>query len=205
MRDASGNVASIYAVSYPEPGTATQNPGGEPPLEGGGGSNNPTQVEAPVYAASQLGTYYRGGSGSLAYKINYEITDHLGNIRVVIRGEKDSNGDAEVLSYADYYPFGWEMPGRQMVGQNRYAYQGIEKDPETGWAAFQLRMFDPRIGRWAAPDPMGQFYSPYLAMGNDPVNMVDPTGGGSDTSRALGVYRSRRYSRSDSRTLRFSY
>ena len=162
--------------NYPDP-NGPVGPPGEEPLEEGGSANTPQQVEAPVYAAGQLGTYYRGSTGTVAYKIQYAITDHLGNVRVVIRGEKNASGEADVLGYTDYYPFGWEMPGRQMSGDNRYAYQGIEKDPETGWTSFQLRMYDSRIGRWAAPDPMGQYYSPYLAMGNDPVNMVDPNGG----------------------------
>ena len=38
-------------------------------------------------------------------------------------------------------------------------------------------MFDPIVGRWLSPDPMRQYASPYLAMGNNPVNRVDPDGG----------------------------
>jgi RHS repeat-associated protein len=61
----------------------------------------------------------------------------------------------------------------------RYSYQGkfAEKDLETGWNHFELREYDPVIGRWLVPDPMGQHWSPYMAMGNDPVNNVDPDGG----------------------------
>jgi hypothetical protein len=43
--------------------------------------------------------------------------------------------------------------------------------------AFQLRLWDGRIGRWLSPDPMRQYASPYLGMGNNPVNLIDPTGG----------------------------
>ena len=60
---------------------------------------------------------------------------------------------------------------------NRYAYQGQEKDPETGKEAFELRLWDSRIGRWLTTDPSGQYHSPYLGMGNNPVNGVDPDGG----------------------------
>ncbi|MGM0580949.1 MAG: RHS repeat-associated core domain-containing protein [Bacteroidota bacterium] len=61
----------------------------------------------------------------------------------------------------------------------RYGYQGeyAEKDKETQWNAFQLRQFDPVIGRWTTTDPYGQFPSPYLGMGNNPVSGVDPDGG----------------------------
>ncbi len=71
------------------------------------------------------------------------------------------------------------MPGRQIVDgeQYRYSFQGQEKDPETGKEAFQLRLWDSRIGRWLTTDPYGQYHSPYLGMGNNPTNDVDPDGG----------------------------
>jgi RHS repeat-associated protein len=73
------------------------------------------------------------------------------------------------------------MPNRQIVGGEpyRYGYQGefAETDPETGKPAFQLRLYDPRLGRWLTTDPMGQYHSPYMAMDNRPNMSVDPTGG----------------------------
>jgi uncharacterized ParB-like nuclease family protein len=50
-------------------------------------------------------------------------------------------------------------------------------DRETGMEAFQLRLWDGRIGRWLSPDPYGQYASPYLGMGNNPIGMIDPDGG----------------------------
>jgi RHS repeat-associated protein len=70
------------------------------------------------------------------------------------------------------------MPNRKITGEPyRYGYQGQELDPETGKEAFQLRLWDARIGRWLTTDPYGQFHSPYLGMGNNPITMVDPDGG----------------------------
>ncbi|MNF86260.1 hypothetical protein D3C84_686920 [compost metagenome] len=43
--------------------------------------------------------------------------------------------------------------------------------------AFQLRLWDGRIGRWLSTDPYSQYASPYLGMGNNPVSGVDPDGG----------------------------
>jgi len=40
----------------------------------------------------------------------------------------------------------------------RYKYQGREKDAETGMEAFELRIYDNRIGRWISTDPEGEFY-----------------------------------------------
>ena len=37
-------------------------------------------------------------------------------------------------------------------------------------------MLDPVIGRWLSPDPARQYHSPYVSMGNNPVNMTDPDG-----------------------------
>lgn len=41
---------------------------------------------------------------------------------------------------------------------------------------FHARMYDPAMARWLVPDPAGQFFNPYLAMGNNPVIGVDPDG-----------------------------
>jgi RHS repeat-associated protein len=61
----------------------------------------------------------------------------------------------------------------------RHGYQGnfSEKDKETGWNHFELREFDPVIGRWLVKDPYREFWSPYIGMGNNPVSGIDPDGG----------------------------
>ena len=60
----------------------------------------------------------------------------------------------------------------------RFGQQGqfAEKDNETGWNAFEARMWDSKIGRWNSIDPRRQFWSPYLGMGNSPVGNIDPDG-----------------------------
>ncbi|SRX52253.1 hypothetical protein AEQU1_00116 [Aequorivita sp. CIP111184] len=74
------------------------------------------------------------------------------------------------------------MPNRNVEGQYRYGYQGefAETDPETGMPAFELRLWDSRIGRWLTTDPYGQHFSPYMGMGNNPISTVDPDGGCDD-------------------------
>ncbi len=40
-----------------------------------------------------------------------------------------------------------------------------------------FRGYDPRLGRWISPDPVFQpWQSPYAAMDNNPMNMIDPNG-----------------------------
>ncbi|EFK56015.1 RHS repeat-associated core domain-containing protein [Sphingobacterium spiritivorum] len=84
------------------------------------------------------------------------------------------------MYYADYYPFGMVLRSGGVEG--RYGYQGqyAEKDGETGWNNFELRNYDAAIGRWLTVDPYGQYYSPYVGMGNNPVSGVDPNGGWND-------------------------
>ena len=136
-------------------------------------SNNLTEI--PIYGASRLGIHYKQ-SGVNAY----QLTDHLGNVRAVVM--KDGQNAVSLTSTADYYPFGMPMPGRQTIGGElyRYAFQGQEKDPETGKEAFQLRLWDSRIGRWLSPDPYKEFPSPYLGMGNTPNMTIDSDGGCTD-------------------------
>ncbi|SHJ71987.1 RHS repeat-associated core domain-containing protein, partial [Aquimarina spongiae] len=67
--------------------------------------------------------------------------------------------------------------GRKLTdGQYRYQYQGQEKDTETDKEAFEARLYDPRINRWLTIDPAKEFHSPYLAMGNNWINTIDPDG-----------------------------
>jgi RHS repeat-associated protein len=73
-----------------------------------------------------------------------------------------------------------EMPGRSLNPSDyRFAYQGLyaEADAETGLSSFWLRSYDARIGQFTTTDPFGQGFSSYAGMGNNPVSLVDPTGG----------------------------
>lgn len=128
---------------------------------------NNTITEHTIYGTDRLGVFYRQGNSSV-----YQLTDHLGNVRAVV-------GTTGISGASDYYPFGMLMPNRNLSGAEgyRYAYQGQEKDSETGKEAFELRLWDSRIGRWLTTDPAGQYFSPYMGMGNNPISRVDPDGG----------------------------
>lgn len=132
------------------------------------------------------------------YKYQYFLRDHLGNVRVVF-GE-DGGGDAEILQEDHYYPFGLTYMGdlnyNYGTEENKYLYQGkeLQDDHNLQWHDFGARMYDAQLGRWHCPDPLLQFASPYLAMGNSPVNGTDPSGMWFDrikgmSSRGLALYR----------------
>jgi RHS repeat-associated protein len=149
-------------------------------------------------APTQLQDYTLYGAGRVAMldattnTAQFELTDHLGNIRAVV--SKNTVGQVITQSYTDYYPHGGVLPSRSYSGSLNfpYAYQGQERDAETGLLNFELRQYDPRIGRWNNPDPYGQHHSPYLAMSNNPISSIDPDGGW-DSEEARDGYNNGEY------------
>jgi len=147
VRDANGSILAIYEQESNE--------------------SSPQLEERPVYGASRIG-YYN------ASKYHYELKDHLGNVRVVF---SESNNLPSLGTYASYYPFGLKMKKGGLA--HRYGYQGEyaeDETEETGWNAFEARMYDPVIGRWVSIDPARQYASPYVGNGNNPISILDPDG-----------------------------
>jgi RHS repeat-associated protein len=98
-----------------------------------------------------------------------------------------------VVESIDYDPFGVVLEGTHYVDISRplnsYLYQGefAEFEKLTGWSRFAGRSnYDALVGRWFSLDPQNQFPSPYLAMGNNPVMIVDPDGEWAFFAAALG-------------------
>ncbi len=122
----------------------------------------------------------------------YEFTDHLGNVTYTAQDRKhlvqDSYGQWQYIpsavSYTDYYPFGYPMPGRSTDnGGYRYFFNGQEADNEVlgegGLHAFEYRMHDTRIGRFWSVDPLaGKFpwNSTYAFAENDVIRAIDLEG-----------------------------
>lgn len=140
--------------------------------------------EYPILADARLGIYDRQTN-----KRTYEFIDHLGNVRATF--ERNGSGGLTISSYTDYYPFGSPLPGRNAISSPQYehGYQGqfTEHDQETGLDAFELRLWDSRLARWTSTDPYGQYASPYLGMGNNPINNYDADGGWSWLGTGIGA------------------
>lgn len=83
-----------------------------------------------------------------------------------------------------YYPYGLCLRMSQASGvvANKHLYQTKELTGMVGandhlnLYDFHARQYDPILGRFTAIDPMGQYPSGYVGMGNNPVMMVDPDG-----------------------------
>ena len=137
----------------------------------------PELTEMYLYGVGRIGTALIVNEA--VESTNYELKDHQGSVRAVIA--RNTDGTVNLLASYDYYPFGMKMPGRCFEGSvnHRHGFQGshTENDPETGLSHFHLREYDARIGRWLKTDPYNQFASPYVGMGNKPINGVDPDGG----------------------------
>ena len=118
----------------------------------------------------------------------YDLTDHLGNVTTQLSDRKTgtlftNDIQAQVLSYQQYFPFGWNMPGRTVNGYRaRFDFQNQETDTE--WlggnaVAYKYRFHDPRLGRFQSYDPMASYYpwnSPYAFSENVVISHVELEG-----------------------------
>lgn len=117
--------------------------------------------------------YLTNESGTAVYFDNFAVTHQRG----------------QLIEDAAYYAYGLKIAGISSKAVSSslnpampgYGYQGSfaeeVEDFELNYNEFELRTYDPQIGRWTSTDPYDEFASPYLGMGNDPVNNVDPSGG----------------------------
>ena len=157
----------------------------------------------PDYLDKTSGNYPH--NGLIAYKkyVNltgdkrYELSNHLGNVSVVINDKKIPEFEkpdmpetglvafnADVLSYSDYYPFGMLQEARQGSKANyRYGFQGQEMDNEIKGEGnslnYTFRMHDPRVGRFFAVDPLEKSYpwnSPYAFSENRVIDAIELEG-----------------------------
>jgi RHS repeat-associated protein len=66
-----------------------------------------------------------------------------------------------------FYPFGMRLAGLST---------GQEYDSELDLHNFRARFYDSDLMRFYSMDPEEEFSSPYLFCGNNPINLIDPTG-----------------------------
>ncbi|MDD2982848.1 MAG: RHS repeat-associated core domain-containing protein [Crocinitomicaceae bacterium] len=133
---------------------------------------------------------------SVKYEIGkrtYELSNHLGNVLSVISDKPIPSFEHEELAgmladvrvAQDYSPFGVTLSGRsfEVDGGYRYSFQGQESDDEVKGRGnsydFGARMYDSRLGRFFAVDPLASKFpsiSPYAFCIDNPIYFVDPDG-----------------------------
>ena len=130
-------------------------------------------------------------------KKRYELSDWLGNVRVVINDRKTPVNigattvgyKAQVINVNDYYSYGSTINERTYDYSStkfRFAFNGKELDNEVyGFGNFQdygARMYNTRLGRFISPDPLivGQkkyaWLSGYQFASNTPIQAKDIDG-----------------------------
>ena len=147
---------------------------------------HPVYPNIPTNPNSDNGIEFRGRRNPKPYYIafedgyidsslqfNYNLKDHLGNIRKVINATSGT-----VTQSTDYYPFGLAI-NTTGSSNNKYLYNGKEIQSGSGFYDFEARMYDAGVGRWFVVDPLaaiGPQYSPYIAFFNNPIIFTDPDG-----------------------------
>ncbi len=137
---------------------------GDQPISTTGWAPVSLGFRAPDAGRLELTSYLTSGAQAWFDDVSYEQTGGL------------------IVQEQHQYAYGAPLPGLSYTVGNRryrYGYQGqfAEHDDETGYESFELRLYNSRIGRWLNTDPEGQFNSPYVGMGNNPVSGIDPDGG----------------------------
>jgi|GEM_PF-585464 len=137
----------------------------------------PTRAPKNGYAF----VYVSNESDEMVYFDNLQVSGVRGNI----------------LQESHYYPHGLKIAALSSSTiastsegkvSNNFEYQSdnAERDEDIGWEDFALRSYDPQIGRFIQQDPYDQYASPYVGMGNDPVNNMDEDGGFSVPGAVIG-------------------
>lgn len=85
------------------------------------------------------------------------------------------NDSGTVIQNYGYDAFGVQL-NDDATDKNPYRYCGEYYDIESGYTYLQARYYDSAIGGFVSEDPALDGSNWYVYCGNDPINMIDPTG-----------------------------
>lgn len=149
-----------------------------------------------------------GTNAAPVWKWEYNLTDHLGNVRAVVTPGAQA-GYADVLQENSYYPFGMKMSElcSSPETNNKILYNGKELQDDFGlnWYDYGARFYDPALGRFHSIDNKAEKYNstnPYAYALNNPLKYIDPDGNevyvalqGEAQNKALSIFMSTKQGR----------
>jgi RHS repeat-associated protein len=114
------------------------------------------------------------------------VSNETPNIDVFFDNLQVTHVRGQILEETHYYPFGLVMSGISSKAlnnapANKYKFNGIEQNNDFDLNMYDAfyRNLDPQIGRFWQIDPKleeAEIFSPYSAMGNNPILYADPLG-----------------------------
>lgn len=110
-----------------------------------------------------------------SFRKDFYTRDHLGSVREFVRE------DGFIGARFDYSPFGVREEMGSMFWEPTLGFTGHFHHGPTGHMLTLFRAYDPELGRWLSPDPLGEaaasFGNLYSYGPNDPLSGVDRLGG----------------------------
>lgn len=143
-----------------------------------GSSLYPKAEEQVISGTTHYRFSVRGETGMLAMQYDgawyFMLKDHLGSPRAIV------NENLQVVAWFEWGATG-ELIAAGFDGINEteapHLYTGHEvEDLNKGLYHFIARFYDADLGRFYGVDPAGQFSSPYMAFGGNPVILSDADG-----------------------------
>ena len=106
--------------------------------------------------------------------VSWYLADHLGTVRDLI------NNSGAIIDHVDFSAFGTVLDETSPTsGDRMMGFAGMERDTVTGLNLAVNRVQNPATARWDTQDPLGfggKDSDLYRYAGNDPVDLLDPSG-----------------------------
>lgn len=129
--------------------------------------------------------YHYGPEGRFAQRqvggaaeLFYYMPDHVASTRVLVQGSNDHlNGLYSIMAIQDYEPYGKTISSNLSVHpQHLFGGHRWHAESELNIYYMGSRFYDPILMRFISTDPAGQYFSPYIYGGGNPIIGADPNG-----------------------------
>ena len=120
---------------------------------------------------STVSLTWKQDNGSFRWGEHYNITDHLGSVRAVLKNW----GSFPIPIVQNYFRLSASVL-EITEDESRLSFIGKENDNESWLGDFGVRKYDEEIGRFISTEPLWEkFYSisPYVYCDNNPIQFVD--------------------------------